>query len=362
MRALIKLTEMAMEAAAASGKGASAGEQASRLMFGEVAGAGVNLERVGLASIGRGSDAAADLAGSGSFFGRAQGSRLELPVNLRDTSLEARLNDLGIKADRVNSNFAGSNSTSYEANVRFARINVPAIDGLDARTGIPARTIKVLDDTTQPGRVYQASREPFAMIVRLGATPHSAFASGSGFVARPDGLIAAARHTVRNGFASGDIWVSLPHQPIPPFQARIVGEKALEDIALLKPISPLPGPVRFVPMSNYASRVDNGAGLLTVGAPDVSLTMTGRVPTAIGGTMHATLGRTLGRGDLVHYLNEPEAFMYRTTTVADYGMSGGASYDIASGRLVGAIQAGRDYKWSAVTPADKIRELVMRTP
>lgn len=291
-----------------------------------------------------------------------------IPAEVRQaTPTEPRTGTDRVTSDSSTSGLVESpTGRVYRFEQQLAAVRVPAIL-LDTGGNKTIQTV-TFDSAGNIGRVHAAGAPSLAAVIRLPSNPSDPLSYGSGMAVRSDGLVVAARHTVR-GFANGDIWVRFLNQPMGSFKARILDENLADDLVLLKPLTTLRMPVPYIASTNFADRVATGSQLLSMGVPDVNATLTGHIT----GNLHLATGKLIER-NLCHFRNKPAAEMYRTTVPLDHGMSGGPTFDLSTGKVVGAVIGGEgrttelttgriargDTDWTTLAPSDKIRQMIVR--
>ncbi len=198
-----------------------------------------------------------------------------------------------------------------------------------------------------------AQRAKLALIARVDANPAIAsFAHGSGFTVRPDGMVMTANHTL--SATSGEIYVRLPTLPN-TVRMGIVDRNAKDDLALLKPVTPITTTVPHVGLADFKDVVPNSTQVVNMGLQEVNLTASNQ----LSGQVYLGEGRIFGL-DPVHFPGEANRFRYRTNVSSDYGQSGGPTFELGSGKVVGLMLGGRDYKWSGLAPAPVVKDMIRR--
>ena len=242
--------------------------------------------------------------------------------------------------------------TGYLMENRYAAVHVPSIV---LRGRFPAIQPLTFDTADDLGRIWSAGRSPLAAVAKMPVSAVEPVNFGSGFAVRSDGLLVAARHTVRDGPA-GDIWVRFPNQPgTSSFRAGIFAESKADDLVLLKPLSPLGVPVSHIPLSAFTDAVAPRSKLVTIGIQNHNITTAG----TLTGDLHMSQGALIDKVP-VRFPGEAATERLRSTIVGEYGMSGGATYELRSGKVVGGMLGGNDYSWSGLAPSGNIRALIAR--
>jgi len=231
---------------------------------------------------------------------------------------------------------------------RFIAMSAPSFV---FRGGAPAIVTRRFDSADDLGRIFTAHQDHAAVYARLDRNPADPYARGSGVVVRPDGLVLGARHAVTA--TSGDIFVRVRSRPT--FRARILDESRAEDLVLLKPITPIGGTVPYLPISAFTDHAPVRTPLVTMGMQNVSLSHTNQLTADI----HIAEGKVLGK-DPVRFQGEAPTERYRTDVTGEYGQSGAATYEFGTGKFVGTMLGGNDYRWSGLAPASKVRAMIVR--
>jgi hypothetical protein len=235
---------------------------------------------------------------------------------------------------------------------KYARMSAPSI--ITSR-GMPTYSSITFDSADNLGRIWNARRIPLAAVARVPLDPAEFTAYGSGTAVRSDGLVLAARHTVRD-VNNGPIWIRL--QGVPSFKAGILDEEKASDLVLLKPLSPLGLPIPHLTLSHFEdpARLWKGTDVVTVGVQNQAITTTGKF--TAGEAMLAP-GKFLDKATM-HYAGEASVQNLRTTVAGEYGLSGAATYNVNSGNYIGTLIGGADNQWTAVVPSDRAKQFIIR--
>jgi hypothetical protein len=221
--------------------------------------------------------------------------------------------------------------------------------------GAPTLRPITFDTADDLGRIWTRAREPLAAVGQLPYRVTEPPNFGSGFAVRADGLTLAARHTVRDVAAPGDIWVKFLNQPGGSFKAGIFAESKADDLVLLKPLTPLGRPVPYVPVSAISDAVAPRSQLVSIGVQNPTICNTG----VMTGELAVSRGHLLDKVP-IRFPGEAATERLRTSILGSYGMSGAGTYERTSGKLTGAMLGGNDYSWSGVAKGGSIRDLILR--
>ena len=218
-------------------------------------------------------------------------------LKIADSSLLRRVLHLPDGSVReVGSNLAGSVSREYTTNTELAMISRPSVGRMG---GAPHATTETFDDTSSMGRAYVDNLPKTAFVVRVNRSGTS-YSAGSGMTVRPDGMILGGHHSVSVPGVNDAIYMKIPGRPT--VRGNIVAQDPPNDLVLIKPASPI-APVPFNHPSTFMTSVPNREGVLGLGVPDISLSVT--LP-HISGTPHLIRGRIISL-DMVRHLKRPQS-------------------------------------------------------
>lgn len=300
--------------------------------------------------------AAQELVEGAEFFGGAA-QRAESALNL----VGLASGDAGATAGRlttaralIGASDASSAVTAGDGvmNQQFAAMSAR---NLTLRAGAPTPGTINFDSADPLGRIYTGARVPLAVVAKVPTNPAEPFSFGSGFAVRDDGLLMAARHPFRGDGIPGRLFAKFFNQPGRAFEVGVMDENKADDLLMLRPMAPLGRRVPFVPLSQLSDTVAPRSQLVTIGTQNAGIDATGRM----SAETTISQGQMLDRVP-VRFQGEAPTERIRSTVLGEYGMSGGPTYELRSGRIVGSMLGGNDYSWSGLAPSNRLRAMISR--